>query len=454
MTDPLDLDAVGQAALVASGAVSPLELVDAAIARIEARNPALNAVIHPRFEAARAEAADPPDGPFRGVPFLVKDALCAMAGEPHHAGMAFLRRHDHRATHDSWLAERYRAAGFVILGRTNLPELALRATTEPTAYGPTQNPSAPGHTPGGSSGGSAAAVADGLVAAAHGNDMGGSIRIPASFCGLVGLKPSRGRTTIGPDFGEYWGQMTHEHVLCRSVRDSAAILDAVAGPGPGDPYTAPPPLRPWAEDVAQGGRRLRVGFGTHGWTGAIDPACEAAMQQAAGALADAGHDVVADGPEALDVETAGGPYVTVLAVHVAAELARLGRLVGERVGADDVEAGTWAMAEVGAATDAVTYWEAVEALHAWARPVVAWWRTVDLFVSPTSPVVAPLFGADDDLSVVAWTLPFNVTGQPAISLPVHQTDEGVPVGAQLVGPPGREDVVLRAAEHVMAALEI
>jgi amidase len=180
MTEPLDLDATGQAELVRTGEVSPRELVEAAIARIEARNPELNAVVHPRFEAALAEASgDLPDGPFRGVPFLVKDAVATMAGEPAHAGMGFLRRHDHRAARDSWLVERYRAAGFVILGRTNLPELALLPTTEPVAYGPTRNPHDPERTAGGSSGGSAAAVADGWVAAAHGNDMGGSIRVPA-----------------------------------------------------------------------------------------------------------------------------------------------------------------------------------------------------------------------------------------------------------------------------------
>src|SRR6478672_4335317 len=244
------MDATGQAELVRSGEVKPLELVEEAIARVEALNPQLNAVIHTNFERARDEArGDLPDGPFRGVPFLMKDAVCHEAGEPYHFGMQVLKDLDYRASTDTWLVERYRAAGFVSLGRTNTPEMASTITTEPVAYGATHNPWDVDRTTGGSSGGAAAAVASGMVAAAHGNDMGGSIRLPASFCGLVGLKPTRARTTLGPDFGELWGPTSHEHVLTRSVRDSAGILDAVRGPGVGDPYVIPPPDRPYAEEI-------------------------------------------------------------------------------------------------------------------------------------------------------------------------------------------------------------
>jgi len=450
VTEPLDLDAVGQAELVRRGEVSPAELVDAAIGRIEARNPVLNAVIHERFDAARAEAAGAlPDGAFRGVPFLVKDAVCAMAGEPLHAGMAFLKRHGHVADRDQWLAERYRAAGFVILGRTNLPELALQPATAPLAYGPTRNPHDLERSTGGSSGGSAAAVADRWVAAAHGNDMGGSIRVPASCCGLVGLKPSRGRTTIGPAFGEYWGQMTHEHVLCRSVRDTAAILDATAGPGPGDPYTAPPPRRPWSEEVGADPGHLRVGVLTGSPYTPVDPVCVAAARQLADALADAGHEVVDDHPTALDDPSVSLAYITMLSVHVASELARVGRLVGEAVTEDDVEPDTWAQAEAGRAVDAVTYWEAIEAMHAWSRQVAGWCADHDLLVTPTMASPPPRLGEVDVMAMVAFTLPFNVTGQPAISLPVHRTTSGLPVGAQLVGAFGREDVVLAASAQVL-----
>lgn len=446
MTDPLDLDAVGQAELVRRGEVSPLELVDAAIARIEARNPDINAVIHPRFEAARAEAAgDLPDGPFCGVPFLVKDAVASMAGEPAHAGMGFLRRHGYRAPRDSWLVERYRAAGFVILGRTNLPELALMPVTEPAAYGPTRNPHDLERTPGGSSGGSAAAVADGWVAAAHGNDMGGSIRVPASCCGLVGLKPSRARTTIGPDFAEYWGQMTHEHVLCRSVRDTAAILDATAGPGPGDPYTAPPPRRPWAEEVGAHPGRLRVGLLTSSPLTDVDDDCAIAARLLADRLANAGHDVDDKAPAALADPSPLAAYTTMLQVHVASELDRIGRLVGERVTETDVEPLTWEQAEAGRGIGGVAYWEATQAMHEWSRRLAEWWQDHDLLVTPTMATLPPRIGEDRVLAMVAFTLPFNISGQPAISLPVHQTAAGLAVGAQLVGAFGREDQVIAAS---------
>lgn len=435
-----------------AGEVSPLELVDAAISRIEARNPELNAVIHERFEAARAEASgDLPDGPFRGVPFLVKDAVASMAGEPAHAGMAFLRRHRYRAPRDQWLVERYRSAGFVILGRTNLPELALMPTTEPEAYGPTRNPHDLDRTPGGSSGGSAAAVADGWGAAAHGNDMGGSIRIPASCCGLVGLKPSRARTTIGPDFAEYWGQMTHEHVLCRSVRDTAAILDATAGPGPGDPYTAPPPRRPWADEVGADPGRLRIGILTTSPLTEVDDECTTAAQRTADAMADLGHEVNDDAPAALHDPSALLGYTTMVQVHVASELARIGRLVGEEITESDVEPETWAQAEAGRQIGGVEYWEATQAMHAWSRQVATWWEDHDLLITPTLACVPPRLGKASVIAMVAFTLLFNITGQPAISLPLHQTEDGLPVGVQLVGAFGREDVVLQASAQLSTA---
>ncbi|MDQ1480926.1 MAG: amidase, partial [Actinomycetota bacterium] len=282
------LDATAQAALVANGDATPVELVDAAIARIESSNPALNAVIHERFDRARAEAASAslpdapfPNAPFRGVPFLVKDAVCHTAGDPFHCGMRLLKRLQWTATDDTWLAERFRAAGLVSVGKTNTPELATSVTTEPVAYGATHNPWDLARSPGGSSGGSAAAVAAGMVPIAHGNDMGGSIRFPASMCGIVGLKPTRARTTLGPDFGEYWGPLTHEHVLTRSVRDTAAVLDAIAGGAPGDPYTAPPPVRPFREEVGAPPGRLRIGMRTQRRDGERShPECEAAVADA------------------------------------------------------------------------------------------------------------------------------------------------------------------------------
>src|SRR5207244_558126 len=238
--DFTQLDATGQAELVRKGDASPLELVDAAINNIEKLNPELNAVIHPLFESARRAAQGQlPDGPFRGVPILFKDLFCSVQGDPLHEGMQFLKNAGWHADHPDALARRYLDAGFVCVGRTNTPELGLVPTTEPEAYGPARNPWDPTRTTGGSSGGSAAAVASGMVAVAHANDGGGSIRIPASCCGLVGLKPSRGRTSLGPDYTAIDDMLSVELCVSRSVRDTAAVLDAVHGPTDGETVAAP-----------------------------------------------------------------------------------------------------------------------------------------------------------------------------------------------------------------------
>src|SRR6476661_8848031 len=252
------MDAMEQARMVRDGEVSPLELVDRAIERIEALNPSINAVIHERFEAARAEAGGSlPDGPFRGVPMLLKDLHAYQAGEPLVEGTRFLHDLGYRADHDTEVVRRYRAAGFVIVGRTNTPEFGILPTTEPAAHGATKNPWDTTRSPGGSSGGSAAAVASGMVAVAHASDGGGSIRIPASHCGLVGLKPSRARVSSGPDFGDVMGGLTTELAVTRSVRDTAAMLDAISGPAVGDPYAVPPPARPFLDEVGAAPDRLR-----------------------------------------------------------------------------------------------------------------------------------------------------------------------------------------------------
>ncbi len=263
MSEWAQLDATGQAQLVRDGEVSAAELVDSAVRRIEALNPALNAVICDLFEKAVAAAAGPlPDGPFRGVPMVLKDLACHSAGDPFHEGMQFLKRLQWRESDDQFLASKFREAGFVFVGKTNTPELGILPTTEPAAYGPTRNPWDRERSPGGSSGGSAAAVAAGMVPVAHGNDGGGSIRIPASHCGLVGLKPSRGRVSLGPDFGDVFSGLAIEHVLCRSVRDSAGVLDAICDEMPGDPYVAPARRRPYVQELGADPGRLRIGLMT------------------------------------------------------------------------------------------------------------------------------------------------------------------------------------------------
>ena len=253
------LDATAQAELVSSGDASPAELAEAAIERIEELNPQINAVIHEFFEDGLAAAAgDLPDGLFKGVPFLLKDLGAAFAGQPYHLGMQLLKDLNFRSPVDTYLAQRFRDAGFVTLGKTNLPEIGILPTTEPRAYGPTRNPWNLEHSSGGSSGGAAAAVASGMVPVAHANDGGGSIRIPASECGLVGLKPTRQRISEGPLIGDVMSGLTHEFVVTKSVRDAAAILDAVHGPAPGDPYVAQPPSRAYTDELEADPQGLRI----------------------------------------------------------------------------------------------------------------------------------------------------------------------------------------------------
>src|SRR5262245_40694234 len=463
------LDATAQAALVRDREVSPRELVDAAIARIEKVNPRLNAVIIPLFEKARASAAsrDLPEGPFRGVPFLLKDLVCHSAGDPYHAGMRLLRDLRWVERDDTYLAARFRAAGFVFLGKTNTPELGPVPTTEPIAYGPTRNPWDRTRSPGGSSGGSAAAVATGMVPVAHANDGGGSIRIPASECGLVGLKPSRGRTSLGPDVGESWGGMTVEHVVARSVRDTAAVLDAVAGYVPGDPYTAPPPSRPWRDEVGAAPGRLRVGLTVRAPAGQfpIDAECATAAREAARLLESLGHRVEESYPAALDDPDAGRAPVHVVTAWTARDLDDWSERTGRRIGPADVEPMIWGIAEMGRAVSAVEYIRAVEHMHAYTRRMAAWWAAdgFDLLLTPTMIELPPPLGSFDatpgdplhgfsrSAAFVAFTLPFNVTGQPAISLPLHWSANGLPVGVQLVAAYGREDVLVRVAAQLEAA---
>jgi len=457
-------DATGQAELVRQGEITPSELVEAAITRVEQLNPQLNAVIHSLADKARAAAADPqlPDGPFRGVPFLVKDGVCHTAGDPFHCGMQALKELDWHEDADTWLAQRYRAAGFVFVGKTNLPELATSITTEPRAYGATRNPWDVTRSPAGSSGGAGAAVASGMVAVAHGNDMGGSIRAPSSACGLVGLKPTRGRTTLGPDFGEFWGPLTHEHVLVRSVRDSARVLDAVCGPGPGDPYTAPAPIRPYADEVGADPGPLRIGVRTARPDGTQpDPECVAAVESAAKLLEELGHEVNPVPMAPLDDQDNG--FVQIFTSSIARDLERWSARTGRTITPADVEPWNGMCAEVGASVTALQYHAAVEAAQAWSRRVCAWWAEGnDVLITPTMGEVPPLLGhlgpEVDTMELMgrmgafaAYTGPFNVTGQPAMSLPLHWSANGLPVGVQFVGAYGREDVLFRLAGQLEQA---
>jgi amidase len=426
-------DATALAALVHRGEVQPRELVEAAIERIEAIDPALNAVIHRQYDRARRDADGPlPAGPFRGVPFLLKDYSCAEAGEPQHHGMRALRDADWRATADSGLARRFRAAGLIPLGRTNTPELAVMGTTEPDAYGPTRNPWALERSPGGSSGGSAAAVAAGMVPAAHANDIAGSIRIPAAYCGLVGLKPSaRGLFTEG--------------VVTRSMRDTAALLDAIS--------TAPSNL---AAEVGREPGRRRVGVCVRAFTGVdVEADCAAAARSAGRLLEQLGHIVDDDGPEALfDPDLLAGARL-LTAVNAAAELDEWSRALGRPLGEADVEPATWIVVAAGRAAGTDDVAAARQRQHELTGRVVSWWAHHDLLVTPATAEPPPLLGTYKQGfapgRASAFTRVFNATGQPAVSLPLGWPADGLPRGVQLAAAPGRDDLLVRIGAQLEAA---
>jgi len=472
------LDATAQAELVRIGEVSPEELALAAIERAERINPDLNAIIHPLYEQGlETSRGELPDGPFRGVPFVFKDLGAGLAGQPMHMGMEGLKEADFRLPIDTFLGARFRDAGLVTIGKTNTPELGIVPTTEPEAYGATHNPWDLDRSPGGSSGGSAAAVAAGIVPIAHANDGGGSIRIPASCCGLVGLKPTRGRTSLGPLVGDTMSGLTVEHVVSRSVRDVALALDATNGPAPGDPYVAPPPLRPYMEELVADPGALRITVLTEA-IGAphieVEPAVAAATREAATMLEGLGHQIDEDVP-ALDpsfdlIET----FLTRWYAGQTEILDQFGILLGRELGPDDVEPLTWAMAEEGRRRHSGQYLAAVSQHQAIARMLGIWFESGhDLLLTPTMGELPPPLGSfasdpDDPLATIhrgeqtaAFTALINATGQPAISLPLawsrHETGGAdgapshLPIGVQLVAPLGREDVLLRVAAQLEQA---
>ncbi|WP_212718988.1 amidase [Blastococcus sp. CCUG 61487] len=470
MTQTTWMDATAQAELVRTGQASPAELVDDAIERIERVNPQLHAVLRDRFDAARADArGELPAGPFRGVPMLLKDLGCHVAGDETNYGTSFLRDAGYRWPTDSYLARQFRAAGFVHLGRTNVPEFGTTITTEPVANPPARNPWNPEHSTGGSSGGSAAAVAAGLVPVAHAGDGGGSIRIPASECGVVGLKPTRARVSHGPDVGESWAGATIDGAITRTVRDAAAVLDAISTPMPGDPYVAPPFARPLADEVGAPVGRLRVGLleATPGERYLDHPDCGAAVAAAGRLLEQIGCTVETGMPDGMFDEGFSRFFAATIAADTALTLSLLERSVlGREVADEELEPRNARYRAVGRTMTAADYLGARAYLGGWVRRMAAFWapqelggQGFDLLVTPTVATPPPelgWFGAAGPEeegrrigSFMPYTAQFNVTGQPAISLPLHWTEEGLPVGVQLVAAFGREDVLVRVA----AALE-
>jgi amidase len=462
VTDVTWLDATAQADLVRRGEVSATELVEAAIGRIEAVNPRLDAVIRTRFDKARAEAAgDLPDGPFRGVPILFKDLGCPVAGEVTAFGVGPMRDLAWPVT--SYLAEEFLAAGFVVLGRTNVPEMGTTVTTEARSFPAARNPWDPGHSAGGSSGGSAAAVASGMVPLAHGNDGGGSLRIPASECGLVGLKPTRGRVSQGPLVGEAWAGGTIDGALTRTVRDAAGVLDVISARQPGEPYYAPPLRRPLSQEVSADPGRLRVGvLDRPGAAGYLDdPQCRAAVATAARLLESLGHHVEQSGPAAMFEQEFVQHFTTIIAADTEATFQAFEMLLGRPIGEAEIEPRNVGYRRAGVAMDAVTYLQSRAWIGTWARRMAEWWNDHDLLLTPTLGAPPPELGwftaqgPQDEggrvVSFIPYTAQFNMTGQPAVSLPVHWTPGGLPVGVQLVAAYGREDLLVRVASQIEQA---
>ncbi len=455
------MDATEQARLVRQKEVTPAELVEAAIERIEAVNPRINAVITPMYEQARAAANSPSDGIFAGVPFLIKDLLAAYAGVRMAAGSAFLK--DFVPAHDSELVARYKRAGLIILGKTNTPEYGIVPTAEPKLFGPSRNPWNLERTTGGSSGGSAAAVAAGLVAMAHANDGGGSIRIPASCCGLFGLKPTRARNPLGPDFGDMFSGLIAEHAVTRSVRDSAALLDATAGPDIGDPYYAPAPARPFIEEVGSDGPRLRIGFTTTAATGAsIHPDCVKAVEDAARLCADLGHEVVEAAPT-IDGEMITPMFMTLWSAGLAWTINGMAYVTRRKPAPEDFEPMTWALYQMGSKHSASDYLLALQWLQSFSREVARFMADYDAWLTPTlseppvplgtfdSPADNPFAGMARAGMFVPFTPMANITGQPAMSVPLYWNEEGLPVGAHFFGRFGDEATLFRLAAELEQA---
>ncbi len=435
-----DCDALGLAELVRSGAASPEELLDEALHRTDERDPEINAVVIRLEERGRDQLGALPNGPFRGVPFLLKDLHVALAGAPLTNGSrSYL---GNVPTHDSHITERYRRAGLVIFGRTASPELGLTTTTESALYGATRNPWNRELTAGGSSGGAAAAVAAGIVPAAHASDGGGSIRIPAACCGLFGLKPSRGLVSMAPEKGEGWGGLSTNHAITRSVRDSAALLDATAGVVPGDPYSAPRESGTFAQAIERKPRPLRIAVSTRPFTDIdVDDECVRAVEGTRRLCQELGHTVV-DADPVCDIHALGRAARVIVATNVAANLAARGIERGKPVSESEVEPLTWGNVRAADQFSAQDYLTAIESIHSIGRQMGNFFERYDVLLTPTMPAPPQPIGAlaldhanpteylINLKRTIGFTQIFNVSGGPAMSVPLHWSDDGVPVGVQ------------------------
>ena len=459
------LDGVALAELVARGEVTPAELATTARAAIDAVNPRLNAVIG-RLDAVAEEALarGPKDGPFSGVPFLIKDIGMHYANVPHEMGSRFAE--GFRFPHDTELAIRFKRAGLVTLGRTNTPEFGCNASTEPVSKGPSRNPWNPAHSTGGSSGGSAAAVAAGVVPFAHANDGGGSIRIPASCCGLVGLKPSRGRMPSGPDSDDLIFGMGVELVVSRTVRDTAAVLDATHGPDIGARIMLPPPPVPYRQLIERPPARLRIAYAVRSPAGAapMHRDCQAAVERTAKQLADLGH-IVEEASPSFDHESACLNFLDLAAAYFGNGIGLIQQLTGRVPSRENLEATTLAIYEYGRNLSAFGLGAAFARINELARLMGAFFTTYDLWLTPTlavPPVKLGVMDATAEMGAAEWikhildlapfTAPFNATGQPALSVPLHQSSDGLPIGMHFVGRLGDEATLLQIGRQLEEAV--
>lgn len=456
------MDATAQAELVRKGEVKPEELLEAAIERIERLNPELNAVVDTMYERARETArGELPQGPFTGVPFLLKEIMADYQGVPTTLASAFAQ--DNVAAQDSEMVVRHKRAGLVIMGKTNAPEFGILPTTEPHLYGPCCNPWNTGVTTGGSSGGSAAAVAAGMVPMAHANDGGGSIRIPASCCGVFGLKPTRARNPMGPSFGDMMNGLIAEHAVTRSVRDSAALLDATAGPDIGDPYWAPPPARAFLEEVGANPGKLRIAYTVKSPTGTpVHGDCVDAVMDAVKLCSDLGHEMVEDTLE-VDAQLLVPSFMALWSAGIAMSIDGIALTTGKEATPDLVEPLSWALREMGHQTSASAYLISITILQRLSREVARFFLNYDLWLSPTlaepplplgtfeSPPDNPLYGIIRAAEFVPFTPVFNITGQPAMSVPLYWNEGDLPIGVHFAARFGDEATLFRLAAQLEEA---
>ncbi|RPH61307.1 MAG: amidase [Chloroflexi bacterium] len=476
-------DGLGLAELVRKKEVTAAELVEEAIQRIETHNPRLNAVVYKMYDSARETAKKPlPDGPFAGAPFLVKDLLAAIEGIPTSCGTRLLKNTP--MPHDSEMVKRWKKAGVIILGKSNTPEFGLTPFTESEALGAAHNPWDLARTPGGSSGGSGAAVAARMVPLASGGDGGGSIRIPSSACGIFGLKPTRGRTPSGPDIGEAWHGFAIEHVLTRSVRDSAAMLDATAGSDVGAPYVISGAEIPFSEAVKQAPGRLKIAFSGKPMLGKrVDAEVLTGLDQTVHLLKGLGHEVFESAPQ-IDGEAFSLAFMSILAGEVRADIEAAAKSAGKKVSPDDFDPVTFGLGLIGKILTAADYAAAARYLQSTAREIGRFFEGCDVLLTPTLSrppakigelqptaseqslikmlgrlnagwvldalgTIKPL--AAQTYEFLPWTPVFNVTGQPAMSVPLHWTESGLPVGMHFVGKFGDEATLFRLAGQLEQA---